>query len=297
MPAISRRTFLGASSGVLGACALGAPIAAALASEDSSGPGRHEKSDLVIDAHLHLFEDPEENERILIQCKNAGIDKICAFLSGACSTGAVKDDPNRIVMQLRQRYPKDVIAFARADANDGPKAIEELTRVVEEHNFRGLKQSFKVRASDPAIFPLVEKTIDLKIPILFHAFMDKERRPDRQARNPGETSAMELAELARRYPEAMLVMAHYNLGDWEFGLKAVRDTPNVFPCTSGSGLDAGYIEAGVREVGAERIIFGTDNSICGGMAKIQNAQITDAQRRMIFGDNLYRLLTRRGPLE
>ena len=145
-------------------------------------------------------------------------------------------------------YPGDVIAFARADGHDGREAVEELTRVVEDHNFRGLKQSFNVKASDPAIFPLVEKTIDLRIPILFHAFMDRERRPDRLARNPNETSALELVQLARRYPEAMIVMAHYNLGDWEFGLKAVRDTPNIYPSTGGSGLAAGYIEAGVREL-------------------------------------------------
>ena len=251
---------------------------------------------MVIDSHLHLFEDLEENERILAQCKHAGIDKICAFLSGGCSTGTVVDDPNRFVMELRERHPKDVIAFARAYGQDGQKGVEELKRVVVEHNFRGLKQSFNVRANDPAIFPLVEATIELKIPILFHAFMDKERRPERDEQFPDETSAMEVVSLARRYPEAMIVMAHYNLGDWEFGLKAVKDTPNIYPNTGGSALDSGYIEAGVREVGAERIIFGTDNSICGTMAKIHNAEITEAERRMIFSENLCRLLSKRGPL-
>ena len=251
---------------------------------------------MVIDVHLHLFEDLEENERILAQCKNAGINKICAFLSGMCSTGTVADDPNRFVMKLRDRHPDDVIAFARAHGQDGLKGVEELRRVVEEHDFRGLKQSYNVRASDPAIFPLVEATIELKIPILFHTFMDKERRPEREERNPGETSALEVVALARRYPEAMIVMAHYNLGDWEFGLKAVKDTPNIYPSTGGSALDSGYIEAGVREVGAERLIFGTDNTICGNMAKIYNAEITEEERRMIFGENLCRLLAKRGPL-
>jgi hypothetical protein len=51
-------------------------------------------------------------------------------------------------------------------------------------------------------------------------------------------------------------MAHYNLGDWKSGLKAVRDTPNVYPSTGGSGLAAGYVEADVREGSAERLIFG-----------------------------------------
>ena len=295
MSVMTRRAFMKATSGAVGACAVGAPMAAGSTSHGSDKRKLEEDDITVIDVHLHVFEDHEENERILAQCKNAGIDKICAFLSGGCSTGAVADDPNRFVMELRKRHPEDVIAFARADGHDGPKAVEELTRVVEDYDFRGLKQSFNVKANDPAIFPLVEKTIDLRIPILFHTFMDRERRPDRE-KLPGETSALELVQLARRYPEAVIVMAHYNLGDWEFGLKAVRDTPNIYPSTGGSGLAAGYVEAGVREVGADRIIFGTDNSICGGMAKIYNAEITDEERRMIFGGNLYKLLTRRGSL-
>ena len=251
---------------------------------------------MIIDAHLHLFEDLETNERILAQCRKAGIDKICGFLSGMCSSGTVEDSPNLVVMALRERHPDDVIAFARVDAHDGPRGLDELARLVEDHNFRGLKQSFKVKATDPAIFPLVEKTIELEIPILFHAFMDRERRPDRVAGIPEETSALELVELACRYPEATIVMSHYNLGDWEFGLKAVKDTPNIYPCTSGSALAAGYVEAGVCEVGAERIIFGTDNSICGAMAKIHNAELTEEQRRMILGTNLHGLLTKRGAL-
>lgn len=293
---LTRRAFIGAASGAAGAWAFRKSKAAAAATKNQHRPAGPGEDFLVIDGHLHLFSDLEENERILAHCKHAGIDKICAFLSGMASTGAVADDPNRVVIELRKRHPDDVIAFARADAGDGRKAVDELRRVTEEHGFRGLKQSFNVRAADPAIFPLVEATIELKIPILFHAFMDRERRPDRRARNPSETSALELVALARRYPEAMIMMAHYNLGDWEYGLKAVKDSPNIYASTGGSGLAAGYIEAGVRELGAERILFGTDNSICGGMAKIQNAQITDRQRRLVFGENLRRLLTKRGPL-
>lgn len=251
---------------------------------------------MIIDVHLHLFEDPDENERILEHCREAGIDKICAFLSGMCSQGGAADDPNRATVELRRRHPEAVIAFARADAREGQAALDELTRLVEELDFRGLKQSFNVKATDPVIFPLIEKTIELRIPILFHTFMDKELKPERAERNPRETSARDLAALARRYPEAMIVMSHYNLGDWEYGLKAVRDTPNIYPSTSGTGADNGYIEAGVREVGAERIIFGTDNVIFSGMAKVLDAEITEDQRRRILGENLYGLLTRRGPL-
>jgi len=51
----------------------------------SEGQTLKDDSVAIIDVHLHLFEDLEENERILAQCKNAGIDKICAFLSAGAA--------------------------------------------------------------------------------------------------------------------------------------------------------------------------------------------------------------------
>jgi predicted TIM-barrel fold metal-dependent hydrolase len=118
----------------------------------------------------------------------------------------------------------------------------------------------------------------------------------RDKRFPGESDAMEVVELARRFPEAMIIMAHFNLGDWEYGIKAVKSTPNIYPCTSGSGIDADSTEMAVGEVGAERVIFGTDNSIYASLGKIYGAHISDRDRRLIFGENLLRLLTKRGPL-
>lgn len=253
---------------------------------------------MIIDAHAHLFRDQGDyNEDFLAECKKAGIDKICAFLSGAHSTGKVADNPNAEAVELRKAHPESVIAFARADHNEGDKALKQLEYCVEELDMRGIKLSFTVNAADPLLFPLVQKTAELRIPILFHAFMGRELRPERtRGRTAGESDATEIAELGRRFPEAMIIMSHYNLGDWEFGLKAVKSTPNVYPCTSGTGVDADSIEMGVTEVGAERIIFGTDNAIHAGLGKIYGAHISDEDRSLILGDNLIKLLTRRGPL-
>lgn len=253
---------------------------------------------MIIDVHPHLFWNQEENEAFLSDCLRAGIDRICAFLSSACSTGRRSDNPNRVALELRNRHPETVIPFARIDPTEGPAALAELTRCVEEHGMRGLKLTVHVKATDPVVFPVVERCIELKIPILFHVYPDRERRPERLARagSANETSALDLVALAERYPEAMLVMAHYNLGDWEYGLKAVKDAPNIYPCTSGTGVDSGSIEMGVREVGADRVIFGTDNAICGCLGKVYGAKIGAADRRLILGENLLRLLARRGPI-
>ena len=251
---------------------------------------------MIIDVHAHLFDDPAYNETFLATCRKAGIDRICAFLSGMCSTGLVEDDPNVLPLALRDAHPAAVIPFARVNAAEGESALAELDRCVEECGMRGLKLSFDVKATNPVLFPIIEKTIELRIPILFHAYMGRELRGERDVKNPTESDVQEIVELARRYPEAMIVMSHYNLGDWEFGIKAAKCVENVYPCTSGTGVDAGSIEFGVREVGVERIIFGTDNCICAALGKIFGAKISEREKNRILGENLHELLTKRGPL-
>ena len=251
---------------------------------------------MVIDVHTHLFADEAQNEAYLQECRRAGIDRVCAFLTSLSSTGKVADNANHWAAELHERHPDMVIPFARVDAREGQVALDELTHCVEAHGMRGLKLTFHILATDPVLFPVVERTIELRIPILFHAYMDRDRRPDRMDVQPNESSANDVAQLARRYPEAMIVMSHYNLGDWEYGLKAVKNVPNIYPCTSGSGVDAGSIEMGVNEVGPERIVFGTDNLIYAGLGKIHGAEIGADAKQMILGRNLEQLLTVRGPL-
>src|SRR4051812_9993902 len=73
--------------------------------------------------------------------------------------------------------------------------------------------------------------------------------------DPGESTPAELAELARRHRDMTFVSAHAG-GDWERGIRAVRDCPNVLVETSGFNPTAGFIDLAVRELGAERIIYG-----------------------------------------
>ncbi len=252
---------------------------------------------MITDAHFHIFrKDHPRNETYISEAKKAGISKVCAFLSGLDSTGAIKDNPNCEVLQYRDKYPGFIIPFARISHEDGESALSELERCVNELGMRGLKQSYNVDASDPALLPLIRKAAELKIPILFHTFCGQYCRPERRARCHNETDVTQLAELALKVPDAIIIMAHYNLGDWEYGIKTVKYIKNVYPCTSGSGMDSGQIEMAVKEVGIERIIFGTDSSLWNGLGKIRGAKISDSEKELILGKNLERLFKLRGPL-
>jgi predicted TIM-barrel fold metal-dependent hydrolase len=104
---------------------------------------------------------------------------------------------------------------------------------------------------------------------------------------------MELAELARRHPAASLICGHTG-ADWEIGIRAIRECHNVSVDLSGCDPCAGMTEMAVRELGAERVLFGSDaggRSFASQLGKVMGADISAAAKRLILGDNLKRLLT------
>ena len=247
----------------------------------------------ILDCHFNLLrDDPGRTERFVAESRAAGVSGGCAFLSGSSSDGRLADDPNRDPMELRRRHPDFVLPFARVHPDDGDRAVRELRRLVADEAFVGLKLSVNNCVRDPRYMPILQAAADLKIPVLIHAFMGRRFRPERDDHAPLENDVLDVVAVAAKAPDVKIVMAHYNLGDWEYGLKAVRDVPNIYPSTSGTGVDAGSVEMGVRLCGAKRIIFGTDGvaALPAALGKVLGAKISERDRALIFGENLRRLL-------
>jgi predicted TIM-barrel fold metal-dependent hydrolase len=109
---------------------------------------------------------------------------------------------------------------------------------------------------------------------------------------PGESTPMELAELAARHPQAKIICGHSG-GDWEVGLRAIRLHKNVCTDLGGGDPTAGFTEMAVRELGAERVLYGSDvggRSFASQLAKVTGADIPSSARPLILGGNLKRLL-------
>jgi len=108
------------------------------------------------------------------------------------------------------------------------------------------------------------------------------------------SDAGHLAELARRYPEAMLICAHISGGgDWEWAIKAARHAPNLYLDTSGSVTDADTVDLAAAVVGVDRLVFGCDSSMTAGVGKIRGAELSPQDKERILGGNMQRLLRRR----
>jgi predicted TIM-barrel fold metal-dependent hydrolase len=103
---------------------------------------------------------------------------------------------------------------------------------------------------------------------------------------------MDLAELARRHPDATFICGHTG-GNWEIGIPAIRDCKNVYADLCGSDPTAGYTEMAVHELGAERVLYGSDaggRSFASQLAKVFGARIPESAKKLILGENLKRVL-------
>ncbi|MBO3832138.1 MAG: amidohydrolase family protein [Candidatus Brockarchaeota archaeon] len=146
----------------------------------------------------------------------------------------------------------------------------------------GVKLYNQYKCSDPVVYPVVKKAVELRVPILQHAgyLTDPEA-----ARQPNISNAHDTSYLASLFPEAMIIEAHLGGGgDWEWALKILRNTRNVYVDTSGGVIDCGMIEKAVKLLGAERLLFVTDLSMEEGVGKILGAEISEHDRILVFGE-------------
>jgi len=150
----------------------------------------------------------------------------------------------------------------------------------------GVKLLIAIKCSAPELDPIVRHAVQLQVPILQHCFWKNFDI------NPDESTPADLVALAARHPDASFISAHTG-GDWERGIRTLRMSQNICAECSGSDPTAGFIEMAVRELGPDRVSYGSDaggRSFASQLAKVYSADLPEATRRLVLGGNLRRLL-------
>src|SRR5439155_9959531 len=200
-------------------------------------------------------------------------------------------------------YHDRAFGFVYLNPRHEEASLKELDRCVKDGPMVGVKLWVAARCSDERLDPLVRRAAELDAVIFQHtwfktasgAVSDQQKgwfRPD-GGNLPGESSPLNLAALARRHPKAWFICGHSG-GTWELGLRAVRALPNVAVDLAGSDPTNGFVEMAVREVGAGRVIYGSDSggrSFASQLGKVHGADVPEAAKKLILGENLRRLLT------
>lgn len=253
------------------------------------------------DVHAHVWQslhlpnaDWSGTETLIEAAQSLGIEKLCC--SRPVTGGVMADietvrDANDSVLAAAKRYPDRIAGFCFIQPGNGTAALDEIDRCVDA-GMIGVKLYNQYKYSEPIVFPIAERCIDRKIPIIGHSGHVTDAKT--KAAQPNISDSLDFCLLSGRYPELLLILAHVNGGgDWEWAIKALRACENVYLDTSGSVLESDTIGMCVRELGHERILFGTDSTMEGGVGKILSADLSPTQREDIFWRNLQRILDRR----
>ena len=154
----------------------------------------------------------------------------------------------------------------------------DLTPYLDTPGFVGIKVHGNFHGdtpvNDPRYFPAYELADKRGLPVLFHAWMTCE--------------VQACADVAKRYPNAKLILGHSGMTARDAAVEAARTCDNIFIDTAISSTYDNAVEVLVDKVGADRVVYGSDMSFFDcihTMGKIALAKISDADKEKIFGLN------------
>ena len=197
-------------------------------------------------------------------------------------------EANESLARFVAPYPDRLVAFVTVDPRD-PSAAAEIERCVRDHGMRGVKlhpwlQGFP--AHEPGLDDVCAAVSELGIPLLFHDG------------TPPFSTPLQLATLARRHPQAIVVLGHGGLHDlWREAVAAVSTTPNVHLCMCATPPYA--MRVIVDRCPLDRLLFGTDAGLRGHpfhlyaalrIQQVHRLGLSPAQSDAILSENPRRLL-------
>jgi len=183
-------------------------------------------------------------------------------------------------------HPDRFFGYANLNPNLLFHSLREIDERIANGPFVGIKLWVALCCDHANVDAICERAAELRAPILQHTFF-------RTGGNlAGESSPDDIAALAARHPQVTFIAAHAGL-NWERGIRAVADQPNVSVDTCGFDPEAGFTEMAVAWLGAERVVYGSDaagRSFASQLAKVLGADITEAERELILSGNMRRVL-------
>jgi hypothetical protein len=250
----------------------------------------------IWDQHAHLAsvpgDTPEQRMAFLVKCMDRlGVERLILSQGYSADQHPTPDqfrEENDRVMRAVKAFPDRAYGSVYLSPAYLDFSLQEFDRCVRDGPMVSIGEiEAEARCNVPEMDPIAERAVAMNLPILQHEFLKT------GGSEPGESSPFDVVELAKRHPKLQIVCAHTG-GNWELAIRAIRGTKNVYAGIAGSDPTSGFVEMAVRELGPERVIYGSDvggRSFASQIAKVEGAQISESDKKLILGGNLRRLLT------
>ena len=252
------------------------------------------------DAHCHMLHEGANTAgkySIMLQggptgmhelATRIGIDRT-AVMSWAGPLCCDTQEGNRHVEQAVSAFPDHFIGVATVNPeHDSPADIDQIiNRYHIELKFPGLKtiiNTQNLRYDDP----LFDKWYGYGNDHHLYAVIDTCWTMDDQ-----------VANLARKFPNLGIHLDHFGRG-WQFarwGVQLMKQYPNIWAQLNYTAVTNGLVEWLVDQVGADRILFGTDSPMRDPRPQaswLTFTRISETDKRKIFGENFAGILRAAG---
>jgi predicted TIM-barrel fold metal-dependent hydrolase len=246
---------------------------------------------MIVDIHVHTGPRMDGFARLRLR-KDLAAGGVATAVISSVGLLELYPEPDKV-----GAYNDDAASFAR-DFRDGALWLaylnpqngnwqEELERCLQA-GAAGIKLWSALKDKKGRLdnaHAVVAEAEKRKLPVLIHTWGKTD------GNTPGEIGVDGLAELALAAPEAVLIGAHAG-GNWRHTIGVLGDVPNACVDCSGFFPERGLVEALVGDLGADRVLFGSDmpgRSLASQLAKVALADIPDAEKALILRGNAARI--------
>jgi predicted TIM-barrel fold metal-dependent hydrolase len=244
---------------------------------------------MIFDAHTHVGKgdpfhysesdgSPISVEDLLIEMKKNNVEK--AIVMPNFHLPHRLWDSNIELAKSIENNSKRLFGFAWLDPRI-ENCCDQLDSLVKEFRFRGLKLHPVLGGyylTNKTVLRLIEKAISLRIPVMVHTGWGL------------LGSATYVGQLAEKFPKGQFIIAH--MIDPEC-MNVTKKNKNIYLETSYAQHPRRITQA-VNTIGSDRLIYGSDYPLGGGIefeiSKINLANITIEDKRMIFSENISQLI-------
>jgi predicted TIM-barrel fold metal-dependent hydrolase len=248
----------------------------------------------IWDLHAHLAgmegATPQARMRRLLHfADRMGIERLCVYMGMSFSYNPTPSElrkQNDEVLQAIEVAQGRVLGFVYLNPMYPKESLDELERCVADGPMVGVKLWVSALANDAKLDAILHRATELNAVVFQHTWIKT------TGNLPHESTPMDLALLAQRHPQAKMICGHAG-GNWELGIRAIRSQKNVLVELGGGDPTSGFLEMALRELGAERVVFGSDvpgRSFASQLAKVAGASIPLSAKSLILAGNLKKLL-------
>ena len=251
---------------------------------------------MIVDVHVHLGirqqiwgmkKNTAENQIAMMD--DCGIDRACVF---SPASGLIRPEhfreANDYVAEASKKYAHRLIPFCIVNPWYGQETSAEIDRNVAR-GFAGIKLYPTGHGYYPIDSPIVDVVVEagirLQVPILIHTDY-----------NSKVATPYQFANLATRWPEAKLIMAHMGMDPdlVHFTAALIKDLPNTYVDISATpDLPDSVVKQPVEILGSERVLFGSDGPTLHPkltMLKVKLAGLSEDDEKNVMGESILRLL-------